>query len=88
MRLGLSVAKDTGGFDYDRYFRSVAETWQISRSLDEEKYYFALNESALSDFMLGSCSHGIIMTIVTFMVYCGISLGFSSLIFRKKELSL
>lgn len=60
----------------------------VLRVFFDRYYYFALNESALSDFMLGSCSHGIIMTIVTFMVYCGISLGFSSLIFRKKELSL
>lgn len=48
IRLGLSVAKDIGGFDYDRYFRSVAESWQISRSLDEEKYYFASDEHPLA----------------------------------------
>lgn len=48
VRLGLAAAKNIPDFDYDLYFRTCAKTWQINRSLEQEKGFFSGDSHPLS----------------------------------------
>ena len=48
LRLGLAAAKNIKDFDYDLYFKTCARTWQVNRSLEDEKAYFSVDEHPLA----------------------------------------